>query len=127
MKKIIIHTERAPLAIGAYSQAVRSGNTVYISGQLGLDPGSMTMVEGGFTEQAKQIFANLDAIAKEAGGSLADALKLTVYVTDLNDFGGLNELMELLMPKPYPARAVVQVSALPKGGLVEVDAVLCLD
>ena len=126
MKKIIISTDAAPAAIGPYSQAVKIGDTVYISGQIGLDPETMEIVEGGFSAQAKCVLTNLEAIAQAAGGSLADAVKLNVFVTDLANFPQLNDIMTDFVPKPYPARAAVQVSALPKGVVVEIDAVLVL-
>ena len=126
MKKIIISTDAAPAAIGPYSQAVKVGDTVYISGQIGLNPETMEIVEGGFSAQAKYVLTNLEAIAKAAGGSLADAVKLNVFVTDLENFPQLNDIMADFVPKPYPARAAVQVSALPKGVVVEIDAVLVL-
>ena len=126
MTKTIIQTEHAPAAIGAYSQAVKVDNTVYVSGQIPLDPVSMTLVGDQFDTQAHQVFKNLAAVAKAAGGSLADAVKLTVYVTDLGNFSQLNDIMGQYCHQPYPARAAVEVSALPKGALVEIDAVLCL-
>ena len=126
MTKTIIQTEHAPAAIGAYSQAVQVDNTVYVSGQIPLDPMSMTLVGDQFDTQAHQVFKNLAAVAKAAGGSLADAVKLTVYVTDLGNFSQLNDIMGQYCDQPYPARAAVEVSALPKGALVEIDAVLCL-
>ena len=126
MNKSIISTEHAPAAIGTYSQAVKVDNTVYISGQIPLDPHTMEMVSDEFQAQAQQVFANLIAVAEAAGGSLADAVKLTVYLTDLNDFAQLNEVMSATMSEPFPARAAVQVAALPRGAKVEIDAVLCL-
>ena len=127
MKKTIISTDKAPAAIGSYSQAVRVGDTLYLSGQIPLNPQSMEMVEGGFSAQAVQVFKNLSEVAEAAGGSLADAVKLTVYLMDLADFAELNEIMSRYVEEPYPARAAVQVAALPKGALIEIDAVLCLD
>ena len=126
MSKQIISTESAPAAIGPYSQAVKVGNVVYISGQIPLDPKSMELVDGGFKAQAQQVLKNLDAIAKAAGGSLDDAVKLTVYVIDLADFAVLNELMSGFLSAPYPARATVQATSLPKGAMLEIDAVLSL-
>lgn len=126
MSKQIIVTELAPAAIGAYSQAVRVADTVYISGQIPLDPITMETVEGGFSAQAKRVFENLQAIADAAGGSLANTVKLTVYLTDLTDFAALNEVMDSYIPAPYPARAAVQVAALPRDAMVEIDAVLYL-
>lgn len=127
MKRSIIHTDKAPYAIGAYSQAVKVDNTVYISGQIALDPISLQLVSDDFVEQTQQVFANLAAIADAAGGALTDAVKLTVYLTDLNDFAALNRVMASMMFEPFPARAAVQVAALPKGSQVEIDAVLCLE
>lgn len=125
MNKTIIQTDKAPQAIGAYSQAVKVGNTVYISGQIPLNPQTSAVVAGGFVEQAEQVFENLSAVAEAAGGSLADAVKLTVYLTNLNDFTELNQIMERFIPAPFPARAAVQVAALPKGVTIEIDAILC--
>lgn len=126
MTKEIINTSKAPAAIGAYSQAVKVANTVYISGQIPLDPGDMTMVSDVFADQAHQVFTNLVAVAQAAGGNLSDAVKLTVYVTDLANFPILNDVMADYLQQPFPARATVQVSALPLGALVEIDAVLSL-
>ncbi len=122
-----IQTDAAPAAIGTYSQAVTSTQpkTTYISGQIPLDPNSMTLVTGGFAAQAQQVFANLDAVARAAGTSLASTAKLTVYLTDLSDFQKLNEIMAEHFAEPYPARAAIQVSALPKGAAIEIDAILC--
>lgn len=130
MNKTIIKTKAAPAAIGAYSQAVKvanAGTTVYISGQIPLDPESMLVVSEDFSEQAEQVFRNLSAVATAAGGSLADAVKLTVYLTNLADFALLNEMMARHFAEPFPARAAVQVAALPKNVQIEIDAVLCLD
>lgn len=124
--KHVIHTDKAPAAVGAYSQAVKVGNTVYISGQLGLDPTSMQLQDG-FEAQARQAFDNLAAIAQEAGGSLADVVKFNVSLTDLSDFSKLNAIFEERLSAPYPARAAVQVAALPKGGVVEIEAILQLN
>ncbi len=126
MSRIIVNTESAPAAIGTYSQAVRAGNAVYLSGQIGLDPKSGQLVEG-IDAQIHRVFGNLKAVAEAAGGSLADAVKLTVYLTDLAHFAGVNEIMATYFAKPYPARAAVGVSALPRGALVEADAVLVLE
>jgi reactive intermediate/imine deaminase len=125
MDKIIISTTNAPAAIGPYSQAVQAGNTVYLSGQIGLDPATMQMADG-IDAQIVRVFDNLKAVADAAGGSLADAVKLTIYVTDLANFAKVNEIMARCFAQPYPARATVQVPALPRGALVEVDAVLVL-
>lgn len=120
-----ISTPNAPAAIGTYSQAVRAGETLYISGQIGLDPASMQL-QADFDTQAAQVFKNLAAIADAAGGSLADAVKLTIYLTDLGNFPKVNEIMAQYCPTPFPARAAVGVSSLPKGALVEADAILYL-
>lgn len=126
MTRSIINTPNAPSAIGTYSQAVKVGNTVYVSGQIGLDPQSGAMAEG-FTAQAVRVFDNLKAIAEAAGGNLDDAVKVQVYLTDLSRFGEVNEIMSRYFNEPYPARAAVGVKELPKGGLVEADAVLVID
>lgn len=126
MRKTIVHTDAAPKAIGAYSQAVRVGNTVYLSGQIGLDPASGVMAEG-FDAQAHCVFQNLRAICQAAGGDLSDVAKLGVFVVDLANFARLNEIMAEYFTEPYPARAAVQAAALPKGALVEADAVMILD
>jgi reactive intermediate/imine deaminase len=126
MSRSIIHTEAAPAAIGPYSQAVRCGETVYVSGQIPLDPESMTLVTGGFEAEARQVFRNLGAICEAAGGSLADIAKLNIYLTDLSYFGTVNELMSEVFGEPYPARAALGVAALPKGAAVEMDAVVDL-
>lgn len=123
MSKKIIDTAAAPAAIGPYSQAVQAGNTVYLSGQIGLDPATMQMVEG-LDAQAGRVFGNLAAVAAAAGSSLADAVKLTIYLVDLGHFARVNEIMAQHFKEPYPARATVQVAALPRGALIEVDAVL---
>lgn len=125
MSKHIIHTDDAPAAVGTYSQAVKVGHTVYISGQLGLDPKTMELKDG-FDAQARQAFDNLEAIAKAAGGSLNDTVKFNVSLTDLSDFTLLNKVFEERLVAPYPARAAVQVAALPKGGVVEIEAILHL-
>ena len=124
MKKAI-HTAAAPQAIGTYSQAVRSGDTVYMSGQIGLDPQSMQMVDG-IDAQIVRVFENLKAVAAAAGGSLDDAVRVTVYLTDLANFARVNETMAKYFHEPYPARAAVGVASLPRGALVEIDAVLAL-
>ena len=126
MTRTAISTDTAPQAIGAYSQAIRAGNTVYLSGQIPLDPVSMTLVSTDIEPQIEQVFRNLAAVAAAAGGSLDDAVKLTVYLVDLGHFPQVNEAMTRLFKAPYPARATVQISALPKGAVVEVDAVLVL-
>lgn len=123
MAKTRIHSDGAPAAIGPYSQAVLSGGVLYCSGQIALDPASGALVPGGFEAEARQVLANLDAVARAAGLSLADAVKLTVYVTSLADFPKLNEIFASVLSEPFPARATVEVSALPKGALVEVDMI----
>jgi reactive intermediate/imine deaminase len=125
MSKRAIKTDAAPSAIGTYSQAVAAGNTLYLSGQIGLDPATMNMVEG-IERQVRQVFANLDAVARAAGGSLADAVRVTIYLTDLGHFAAVNEAMADIFHEPYPARATVGVSALPRGALVEIDAIVAL-
>ncbi|MBR0567948.1 RidA family protein [Azoarcus sp. L1K30] len=125
MSRSIVSTPSAPAAIGTYSQAVKVGNTVYCSGQIGLDPVSMQMVEG-FEAQTVRVFDNLKAVAEAAGGSLADAVKLTIYLTDLSNFATVNAVMSRYFAEPYPARAAVGVKELPRGAVVEADAVLVL-
>lgn len=125
MKKII-QTDKAPAAIGTYSQAVRAGDTVYFSGQIPLDPKTMELVGGSIDVQIRRVFDNLEAVATAAGGSLKDIVKLNVYLTDLGNFARVNEIMAAHFTQPYPARAAVGVSALPKGAQVEVDAVMVL-
>ncbi|NWG87363.1 MAG: RidA family protein [Hydrogenophilaceae bacterium] len=125
MSKTIIITEHAPAAIGTYSQAVKVGNTVYLSGQIGLDPATMQMVEG-IEAQIHRVFQNLQAVAEAAGGSLADVVKLNVFLTDLGHFARVNEIMAQYFAEPYPARAAVGVKELPRGALVEADAVMVL-
>lgn len=128
MSKTIIHTENAPAAIGVYSQAVRAGNTVYMSGQIPLDPATMTVVGGGdFRAETHQVFKNLRAVAEAAGGSLDNVVKLNAYLTDLSNFAVFNEVMAEYFSAPFPARAAVGVASLPKGVQVEAEAVLSLD
>ena len=124
MTRHAIATDRAPAAIGTYSQAVECDVTVWLSGQIPLDPATMTLVEGDIEAEVRQVFNNLAAVAAAAGSSLAAAVRLTVYLTDLGDFAVVNRVMEEVLDPPYPARATVQVAALPKGARVEVDAVL---
>lgn len=126
MPKQIIHTDHAPKAVGTYSQAVKVGHTVYVSGQIGLNPVSMTLQEG-FAAQAEQVFDNIEAIAKEAGGSLDDVVKFNVSLADWSDFNELNTIFEARLNAPYPARAALEVSALPKGALVEIEAILYIE
>jgi reactive intermediate/imine deaminase len=126
MARQIIHTDAAPKAIGTYSQAVRCGATVYLAGQIGLDPQTMEMVAG-VGPQIHRVFQNLQAVAKAAGGDLKDAVKLTVYLTDLGNFALVNEIMAGYFTAPYPARAAVGVASLPRGGQVEIDAIMHLE
>ncbi len=126
MSKQIVSTPDAPAAIGPYSQAVRAGNTVYLSGQIPLDPATGAIVDGGFEAQVRQAFRNLAAVAVAAGGSLADCVKLTLYLTDLERFPVANAIMQEFFGDPYPARATVGVASLPKGALFEVEAVIVL-
>lgn len=123
MGRTIISTLNAPAAIGTYSQAVKAGGTIYISGQIGLDPANMQMVDG-FEAQTVRVFENLKAVAQAAGASLGDAVKLTIYLTDLANFATVNEIMARYFVEPFPARAAVGVKALPKGALVEADAIV---
>ncbi len=127
MAKSIIQTDNAPAAIGTYSQAVKVDNTVYISGQIPLDPTSMEIVKGGIDAQITRVFDNLIAVAEAADGGLQDVVKLNIYLTDLSHFPTVNEIMAQYFNEPYPARAAVEVSALPKGVGVEMDAVMVLD
>lgn len=122
----IISTDAAPSAIGTYSQAVKTGNTVYISGQIPLDPETMEVVSGGFEAEAHQVFKNLKAVAEGAGSSLDDVVRATIYMMDLGDFVKVNEIMGQYFDAPYPARAAVGVAQLPKGVLIEIDAILAL-
>lgn len=126
MSRDIIHTDNAPAAVGTYSQAVKVDKTVYISGQIGLAPKTMTLAEG-FVAQANQVMSNIEAICQAAGGSLANVVKFNVSLTDLADFNALNEIFVARLTAPYPARAAVQVAALPKGAVVEIEAILYLD
>jgi reactive intermediate/imine deaminase len=123
MPKQIISTDRSPTAIGTYSQAVNVNGTVYLSGQVGLDPVTQQLVEG-IDAQIVRVFENLKAVAEAAGGSLADVVKVNVYLTDLGNFAEVNETMARYFHQPYPARAAVGVAALPRGALVEADAVM---
>ena len=126
MTKQTIHSDNAPAAIGTYSQAIKVDNLVFISGQIPLVPATMEIVEGDFAARARQVFENLKAVAEEAGGSLADAVKLTIFLTDLGQFAAVNDVMAEYCDEPYPARAAVEVSALPKGVDVEADAILAI-
>ena len=126
MPRQIISTDRAPRAIGTYSQAVRVGDTVYLSGQIPLVPATMALVEGGMETQIRQVFTNLAAVAEAAGGRLGDVVKLNCFLTDLSHFPLVNQVMAEFFQEPYPARAAVGVAALPKDAAVEMDAVLVL-
>ncbi|HSI23555.1 MAG TPA: RidA family protein [Methylophilaceae bacterium] len=125
MARQIISTDGAPKAIGTYSQAVKVGDTVYLSGQIGLDPATMDLVEG-IEAQVRRVFDNLSAVTEAAGGSLADIVKLNIFLTDLGHFALVNSIMAEYFKEPYPARAAVGVSSLPRGALVEADAVMVL-
>jgi reactive intermediate/imine deaminase len=126
MPKKIIHTKSAPQAIGTYSQAVRAGDAVYLSGQIPLDPATMQMVSGDIEVEITRVFENLKAVAEAAGGSLAQAVKVNVYLTDLANFAKVNEIMAKYCPEPFPARAAVGVSQLPRGARVEIECILHL-
>ncbi len=126
MGRETIHTERAPQAIGTYSQAVKVGNTVYLSGQIPLVPETMELVGGGIEAQIRRVFDNLAAVAEAAGGALADVAKLNIFLVDLGHFPTVNAIMSDYFAEPYPARAAIGVAALPKGAAVEMDAVLVL-
>jgi len=127
MPRQIIQTDRAPKAIGPYSQAVRTGNTVYLSGQIPLDPATGALVTGDITTQTRRVFENLSAVCAAAGGSLAQLVRVGIYLTDLSNFAAVNAVMAEYCKEPYPARSTIGVAALPKGAAVEVDAVLVLD
>ena len=127
MTREIIHTDRAPKAIGPYSQAVRAGNTVYLSGQIPFDPKTMELVSDDIEKEIRQVFENLKAVAEASGGSLANAVKVNVYLTDLANFAKVNEIMAQYISQPYPARAAVGVAQLPRGSRVEIECVLYLD
>jgi reactive intermediate/imine deaminase len=126
MTRQIISTSNAPAAIGTYSQAVRVGNTVYLSGQIPLDPATMQLVSGDIDAEIRRVFDNLAAVALAAGGTLDDAVKVTVFLTDLAHFGRVNEIMATYFQQPYPARAAVGVAALPRGARVEMECILSL-
>ncbi len=126
MTRQTIQTDKAPAAVGTYSQAVRVGNTVYISGQLGFDPDTMELKDG-FEAQAKQVFENIKAICEAAGGTINDVVKFNVSLTDLGDFAALNDVFVANLTEPYPARAAVQVAALPKGGVVEIESIMFIE
>ncbi|KRA40036.1 RidA family protein [Pseudoxanthomonas sp. Root630] len=127
MSKQIIHTDRAPAAIGPYSQAVRAGGTVYFSGQIPLDPATGNLVDGDIATQARRAFDNLKAVAEAADGSLDRIVRLGLYLTDLSQFAAVNAVMQEYFAAPYPARSTIEVSGLPKGAAFEVDAVMVLD
>ncbi len=126
MSKQAIHSNNAPAAIGTYSQAIRTGNLVFLSGQIPLVPATMEIVDGDFEARARQVFSNLKAVAEAAGGNLNDAVKITVFLTDLSNFATVNAVMEDYFEQPFPARAAVGVASLPKGVDVEADAVLAI-
>jgi reactive intermediate/imine deaminase len=126
MAREIIHTNNAPEAIGTYSQAIKVGDTVYLSGQIPLVPETMTVIEGDFSVQVRRVFDNLSAVAEAAGGSLQDVVKLNIFLTDLSYFGTVNEIMAEYFQQPYPARAAIGVASLPKDVPVEMDAVMQL-
>ncbi|WP_206861778.1 RidA family protein [Lysobacter changpingensis] len=127
MSRQIIQTDKAPAAIGPYSQAVRAGDTVYLSGQIPLDPSTGLLVEGDITAQARRSFENLKAVCEAAGGSLGDIVRLGLYLTDLDNFAAVNAVMSEFFKAPYPARSTVEVAGLPRGARFEVDAVMVLD
>jgi len=124
MTRVVINTENAPAAIGTYNQAIKTGTTVYLSGQIPLLPETMEIISEDFEQQAHQVFKNLAAVCEAAGGSLADAVKLNIFLTDLGQFANVNEIMAQYVAEPFPARAAVQVTALPKGVQIEIDGVL---
>ena len=126
MSRHSIHTDRAPQAIGTYSQAVRAGDTVYLSGQVPFDPASMQLVTGDIEVQTRRVFENLKAVAEAAGGSLGHAVKLTIFLTDLGSFAKVNEVMATYFAKPYPARSTIGVASLPRGAQIEIECVLHL-
>lgn len=125
MAKETIHTSEAPAAIGTYSQAIREAGTVYVSGQIPLDPATGQLVDGDIRAQIHQVFRNLEAVARAAGLGLESAVKVNIFLTDLAHFGAVNEIMAEYFPKPFPARAAIGVAALPRGAAVEADAILC--
>ena len=126
MSRQSIHTDSAPQAIGTYSQAVRAGDTVYLSGQVPFDPATMQLVSGDMEVQARRVFENLKAVAEAAGGSLAHAVKLTIFLTDLANFAKVNEVMATYFAKPYPARSTIGVATLPRGAQIEIECILHL-
>lgn len=126
MTRTVVYSDKAPAAIGTYSQAIKVDNTVYLSGQIGLDPYSMEMVDG-IEAQIRRVFDNLKAVCEAAGGSLADIVKLNIFLTDLSNFQLVNQIMGEYFAQPYPARAALGINTLPRGGLVEMDGVLILN
>lgn len=124
MNRIVISTDNAPAAIGTYNQAIKTGTTVYLSGQIPLVPETMEIISEDFEQQAEQVFKNLAAVCEAAGGSLANAVKLNIFLTDLGQFAKVNEIMAKYVAEPFPARAAVQVAALPKGVQIEIDGIL---
>ena len=126
MSRAIIHTDAAPKAIGTYSQAVRVGDIVYLSGQTPLDPATGELVEGDISAQTRRVFANLAAVCEAAGGSLADLVRVGIYLVDLGDFAAVNAVMAETCAQPYPARSTIGVAALPRGASVEIDAIMVL-
>lgn len=124
MSKSVIHTDRAPQAIGTYSQAVKSGTTVYLSGQIPLVPETMEMVSEDFTDQAIQVFKNVSAVCEAAGGNTNDLVKVNIFLTDLSNFATVNQIMSEYFKQPYPARAAIGVKELPKGSQIEIDGVM---
>ncbi len=126
LSKEVIHSDNAPTAIGTYSQAVKSGSFIFMSGQIPLNPATMEVVDGDFEARARQVFDNLRAVAEAAGGDLNQIVKLTIFLTDLNNFASVNSVMEDYFEQPFPARAAVGVASLPKGVDVEADAILAL-
>ncbi len=127
MSRTTVHTDKAPAAIGTYSQAVKAGNTLYLSGQIPLDPQTMQMVDGDIDAHITRVFENLKAVAEAGGGSLAQVVKLNVFLTDLGNFARVNEIMAKYFKQPYPARAAIGVASLPRGAQVEMDAIIVLD
>lgn len=126
LNKAVISTEKAPAAIGTYSQAIKVNNTVYLSGQIPLNPETMTVVEGGIAAEIEQVFKNLTAVCEEAGGGLKDIVKLNIFLTDLGNFATVNEIMARHFAEPYPARAAIGVKELPKGVGVEMDGIMVI-
>lgn len=124
MNRVVITTDNAPAAIGTYNQAIKTGTTVYLSGQIPLIPETMEIISEDFDQQAEQVFKNLAAVCEASGGSLADAVKLNIFLTDLGQFAKVNEIMAKYVAEPFPARAAVQVAALPKGVQIEIDGIL---